>query len=75
MIAAWTIFKNPVVLHFSEHLWFLLPLCVAVAVVYKTIRTQNLRRLPIEIAVLLAYMAAGLAIMGAGLWVLHEYWP
>lgn len=75
MIAVWTIFKNPVILPFSAHLWFLLPLCVAVAVVYKTIRTNDLRRLPIEIVVLIAYMTAGLAIMGVGLWVLHEYWP
>lgn len=75
MIVAWTIFKNPVVLPFSAHLWFLLPLCIAVSVVYKTIRTHDLRHLPREIGVLVAYMLIGLTIMGVGLWLLHEHWP
>ena len=70
-----TIFTNPVVLPFNAHLWFLLPLCVAVSVVYKTIRTNDLRRLPREIGMLVAYMLIGLTIMGTALWLLHEHWP
>lgn len=72
---AWTLFKHPVTLHFHSLLWLLLPLCVSVAVVYKTVRTTNLRRLHIEIIILIGYMAGGLAALGLGLWLVHEYWP
>jgi len=74
MIAS-TLFRNPMTLPFYSLLWFLPPLCVAVAVVYKTVRTENLRRLPLEILVLMGYMIVGLVALGAGLWVIQEYWP
>lgn len=69
------IFTTPMVLHFDSLLWLLLPLCASVAVTYKTIRTRDLRRLPIQIGSLLAYMAGGLIALGVALWMLHEYWP
>ena len=71
----WTLFRNPMALPFDSLLWFLGPLCVAVAIVYKTVRTQNLRRLPLEILVLMGYMVVGLVALGAGLWLIQEYWP
>jgi len=70
-----TIFTHPITLRFTDQLWFLMPLCVAVAVVYKTIRTQNIARLALEIVVLVGYMIAGLVALGAGLWALQRYWP
>lgn len=70
-----TIFVNPITIPFRYQLWMLLPLCAAVATVYKTIRTTNVRRLHIEILALLAYMVGGLVALGVVLWAIHTYWP
>lgn len=72
---ALALFTKPMTLHFYSLLWLLMPLCAVVALVYKTLRTQDLSRLPMEVARLVAYMAGGLAVLGAGLWLLHTYWP
>ncbi|MDY6914417.1 MAG: hypothetical protein SVT52_08180 [Planctomycetota bacterium] len=73
---AWKIFYNPMNLPVGgAMLWLLLPLCVSVAVVYKTVRTKKLSRLPLEILALLGYMCAGLLTLGAVLWIIREYWP
>lgn len=66
-----TLFTNPIILNGGDWtLWLVLPLCCSVAVVYKTIRTESLRRLPVEILVLIAYMTVGLATLAGGLWLL-----
>ena len=75
MTLAWTIFQNPAPLHAGTVLWLVIPLCAAVAVVYKTLRTKDVRRLPWEAGGLLLYIAAGLVALGAGLWLLVQYWP
>ena len=70
-----TLFINPIAIPFKSQLWLLLPLCVAVATIYKTIRTDNIRRLHIEILVLVVHIIAGLVVLGAGLWAIDTYWP
>lgn len=72
---AWTLFYNPVE-RFSDlgQLLMMLPLLVAVAVIYKTIRTRNIRRLPIEILNLIGYMIGGLTVLGVALWGIQRYW-
>ena len=69
------LFLNPIAIPFKSQLWLLLPLCVAVAIIYKTIRTDNVRRLHIEILLLVAHIIAGLVILGVGLWAVDTYWP
>ncbi len=65
----WTLFYNPMQLPSDGwSLWLLIPLCLAVSVVYKTVRTENLRKLPLEILSTLCYMLAGLTALGVGLW-------
>jgi hypothetical protein len=71
---AWMIFLNPMVLGFNTELWLLLPLCAAVAIVYKTIRVDDLRHLAREIVALIAYMVVGLVALSVVLWLIHEYW-
>ena len=71
----WAIFQQPVALSFDAELWLLLPLCAAVGLVYKTIRIDDLRRLPREIAFLMAYMVVGLVTLCLGLWLIQAYWP
>jgi len=65
-----TIFVNPIML--KGDIWtlaLLLPLCVSVAVIYKTVRVKELRRLPVEIAGVLAYITAGLVVLGLVLYL------
>jgi len=61
-----TLFVHPIALRY-EILWMVIPFSLAVAVVYKTVRTQSLKRLPMEIVLLGLYIIAGvIAIMLAG---------
>ena len=69
------LFVNPQILPFSMILWLLLPLCASVAVIYKTIRVRDLRQLPAQAGTLIIFMLGGLFALGAGLWIIHEYWP
>ena len=41
--------------------WLLLPLCITVAVVYKSIKCRRMRQVPREATVLAAYILAGLS--------------
>ena len=72
---AWTLFYHPMTLNSRNLLWLLLPLCASVAIIYKTIRTNNLRDLPREATLLVVYMALGLVTLGAVLWLIQDYWP
>jgi len=72
-MTAWTLFLHPMRLGSQYVLYLILPLCVSVAVVYKTVRTKNLRRLWLETLVLIGYMVLGLVALAVGLFVLLEY--
>jgi len=73
---AWTLFYNPMSLSAGNGtLWLVLPLCASVAIAYKTIRTTNLKRLPLEILALIGYMTAGLIALGLALWMIHSLFP
>ena len=69
------LFVHPQILPFSTTLWLLFPLCSAVAIVYKTIRVESLRHLPVQAGILIVYMLGGLFALGASLWAIHEFWP
>lgn len=70
---AWTLFVNPIVIPQTWELWLLLPLCLSVAVVYKTVRTTDLRKLPREVAGLMVYMVGGLVLLGTVLWLVMKF--
>jgi hypothetical protein len=72
---AWVPFVEPLQISATAIFWLLLPLLLAVAIVYKAVRSQDLHRIGIEIAGLMLYMVAGLTALGAGLWLVHTYWP
>ena len=72
---AWRLFYHPMILPVSVVLWLVIPLSIGVAVVYKTVRTDNLHRLPVQVAVLVGYVLGGLATLGAGLYLIQQYWP
>ena len=66
------IFVNPVQMGIN-HIWLVLPLCMVLAVVYKTIRVRRLRQLPLQILGLWAYIFAGLVVLAVAFWLLMEY--
>ena len=67
-----SLFVHPVEMG-QDSLWLVLPLCAAVAVVYKTVRIRDLRRLPLQILSLWGYMILGLIALGVAFWLLLEY--
>lgn len=69
---AWTLFVNPLPVSAANwSLWLLLPLLASVAIVYKTIRATDLRRLPLDVVLLVGYMIAGLVGLGAAIWLIR----
>jgi len=52
--------------------WLLLPLCIAIAVVYKSIKCRTMRQVPKEAAVLTAWIVAGMVIAAVTLALLVE---
>ncbi|HAU38423.1 MAG TPA: hypothetical protein DCX07_12010 [Phycisphaerales bacterium] len=70
---AWQLFLNPMMLPSGLVLYLVIPLCVSVAVVYKTVRAPSLRRLWIEIPFAVVYMLAGLAALAVALFLIQEY--
>jgi len=72
---AWTPFVEPIVIRADAVLWLVLPLILSVAVIYKTIRARDLRRLPIQVLGAVVYMVVGLSALCALLWLIGTYWP
>ena len=68
-----TLFVHPRDLS-SAAVWMVIPVAVAVAAVYKTLRTRSPRRLPLEIVLLSAYILAGMGALIAALWLLQRFW-
>ena len=64
-------FTTPVPLTGWEQLLLLLPLCLAVSVVYKTTKLDNIRDLPKACLASWATILAGMFGVGAALYLLH----
>ena len=69
------LFYNPITLPSNLVLYLLIPICAAVALVYKAIRVYDVRNFWKEFAFLMLYMIGGLTALGAGLWAIQAYWP
>lgn len=50
----------------------LLPLCLSIAIVYKTTRCQNLREVPLAALILFVTIVVGMYAVGVGLWALFN---
>ena len=66
------LFVNPMLISWGACLYLVIPLCVVVSVVYKTVRVRYLSDLPKAAGLLVVYMLVGLVGLGAGLWVIWE---
>ena len=66
-------FTTAVPLGGSQRLLLMLPLCLSVAVVYKTTRLSNLRELPVAVGLLWGTIVLGMCGVGVGLWLLFSF--
>lgn len=53
-----------------QRLGLMLPLCLSIAVVYKTTRCEHLRQVPLTALALWVTIVIGMAAVGLGLWLL-----
>ncbi|MBS3822247.1 MAG: hypothetical protein GVY16_06895 [Planctomycetes bacterium] len=65
------LFTHPIIMPSWLVLWLILPLCLCVAVVYKTVRIQDIRRLPRSVGIMMAYIAGGLCGLAVVLWLIQ----
>lgn len=66
---AYRLFLDPLPI---DGYWLLLPLVIAVAMVYKTIKLENLAALPREAAILAAQITVFMILAAIALWLLVE---
>jgi hypothetical protein len=69
------LFHSSYLLSSKVMLWALLPLCLVVSIIYKTIRMPSLHRLWWEILYMFGYIVCGLTAMGIAAWLIVTYWP
>ncbi len=55
-----------------HHQLLMLPLCLSIAVVYKTTRCENLREVPLAALILWGTIVVGMYAVGVGLWALFS---
>ncbi|UCF33518.1 MAG: hypothetical protein JSV78_14405 [Phycisphaerales bacterium] len=56
----------------THHMLLILPLCLSIAIVYKTLRCENLRDIPAAAAILWGTIVVGMYAVGVGLWALFS---
>ena len=66
------LFTTPFELSGAERLLLMLPLCLSIAVVYKTIRLERLSDLPKAAMALWGTIVGGMCAVGLGLWLLFQ---
>ena len=62
------LFTHPMIIG-SQTFWLIIPVSVMVAIGYKTVRTENLKRLPLDIVRLVLYILVSEAALLAAGWV------
>ncbi len=68
IVAAYRLLMDPLPYVWDYWQWLLLPLCAAVAVVYKSIKCRSMKQVPREAAVIAVWILAGLGAAAAILW-------
>ena len=53
--------------------WLLLPLCLGVSIVYKSVREESMSRVPTEALKATFWIVAGMAAAAAGLFLMVRY--
>ncbi|HNQ22919.1 MAG TPA: hypothetical protein PKK06_07485 [Phycisphaerae bacterium] len=66
-----TMFKDALYLASPQRLLLILPLCLAVAVVYKTTRCADVKQVPMAALILWVTIVIGMYAVGVGLWLMY----
>ncbi len=67
-----TLFLDPIPLSGLQRAALLLPICLSISVVYRTIKTPNLRDIPRTSLMLWLTIVVGLWVVALTLWVLYS---
>jgi len=67
------LFTTGIALTGPQRLVLMLPLCLSIAVVYKTTRCELLRQVPLAALSLWVTIVIGMCAVGVALWVLFEF--
>ncbi len=62
---------EPLTLSGPQKMLLILPLCLAIAIVYKATRIKHMRDLPLSVGALWFTIVAGMYSVGLGLWAVH----
>ena len=66
------LFTNAIDLTGTQRFLLMLPLCLSIAVVYKTTRLEDLRAIPAAALALWVTIVLGMCAVGLGLWALFS---
>lgn len=72
MIDLAALFLDPVPLTGLQRALLLLPICLSISVVYKTIKCPNVREIPLAAAGLWLTIVFGMWAVALGLWILYQ---
>lgn len=53
-----------------QRLMMMLPLCLSIAIIYKSTRCENMREVPVAALILWITIVLGMFAVGVGLWLL-----
>ena len=67
-----SVFTTAVQVTGGQRFLLMLPLCLSVAIVYKTTRYESLREMPVSALVLWVTIVLGMYAVGFGLWALYS---
>lgn len=67
------LFTTAIHLSGQHRLAMMLPLCLAIAIVYKTTRCEKLSEVPAAVGVLWVTIVLGMAAVGVGLWSVFSF--
>lgn len=66
-----TLFVDGVELSGTQRFLLMLPICLSIAVVYKAMRCERLRDIPVASLILWVSIVAGMYSVGLGLWAVN----
>lgn len=67
------LFDRPIPGIWNAWPWLILPLCASVALVYKSMHIEDMRRVPLEALQTMLWIAAGMTGVAAALWLVVEF--
>lgn len=66
-----TVFVDPMTVNGFGRTLLLLPLCLSISIVYKTLRASSLTRVPLDGFILWITIVLGMYAVGVAMWLLY----